>query len=59
MRPESGPGEAQGNSTKFFKMMVARDGVEAPTPAFSALSLNPFSVNNLIRQEGHIIVTIL
>jgi hypothetical protein len=25
------------NSTKFFGMMVARDGVEPPTPAFSGL----------------------
>src|SRR5438445_681782 len=36
-------------------MMVARDGVEPPTPAFSglySLSLNPFSVNNLIHQAG-------
>jgi hypothetical protein len=31
-------------------------------PAFSglySLGLNPFSINNLIRQDGHIIVTIL
>jgi hypothetical protein len=47
---------------KFFRMMVARDGVEPPTPAFSglySLSLNPFSFNNLIRQDGRFIVTIL
>jgi hypothetical protein len=43
-------------------MMVARDGLEAPTPAFSglySLSLNPFSFNNLIRRDGRFIVTIL
>jgi hypothetical protein len=43
-------------------MMVAREGVEPPTPAFSglySLGLNPFPINNLIRQDGHIIVTIL
>src|SRR5207245_3005731 len=40
--------------------MVARDGVEPPTPAFSglySLSLNPFSINNLIHQGGPFIVT--
>jgi len=49
-------------SHKSFGMMVARDGVEPPTPAFSglySLSLNPFSFNNLIRQDGRFIVTIL
>ncbi len=49
-------------AAKFFGMMVARDGVEPPTPAFSglySLSLNPFSINNLIRQDGRFIVTIL
>jgi len=43
-------------------ILVARDGVEPPTPAFSglySLSLNPFSFNNLIRQDGRFIVTIL
>jgi hypothetical protein len=42
--------------------LVAREGVEPPTPAFSglrSLSLNPFSFNNLIRQDGRFIVTIL
>ena len=42
--------------------MVARDGVEPPTPAFSglySLSLNPFSINNLIHQGGPFIVTTL
>jgi hypothetical protein len=42
--------------------LVAREGVEPPTPAFSglySLGLNPFPINNLIRQDGHIIVTIL
>jgi hypothetical protein len=28
-------GAAPGNSSKFFGIMVARDGVEPPTPAFS------------------------
>src|ERR1043166_4656756 len=28
--------------SKFFRMMVARDGVEAPTPAFSVLSYAVF-----------------
>jgi hypothetical protein len=47
---------------KSLRNMVARDGVEPPTPAFSglrSLSLNPFSINNLIRQDGRFIVTIL
>jgi hypothetical protein len=38
--------------------MVASDGVEPPTPAFSglySLSLNPFSINNLIHQGGPLI----
>jgi hypothetical protein len=42
--------------------MVAKNGVDPLTPAFSALyslSLNPFSFNNLIRQGGDFIVTIL
>ena len=45
-----------------FRMMVARDGVEPPTPAFSglrSLSLAVFSINNLTCQSGQIIVTIL
>jgi hypothetical protein len=47
---------------QVFENMVARDGVEPPTPAFSglySLSLNPFSINNLIRQGGPSFVTIL
>ena len=47
---------------KCLQNMVARDGVERPTAAFSglySLSLNPFSFNNLIRQDGRFIVTIL
>ena len=54
--------EFPSKAAKFFGMMVARDGVEPPTPAFSglySLSLNPFSFNNLIRQDGRFIVTIL
>jgi len=42
--------------------MVARDGVEPPTPAFSGLdttSLSPLLVNNLTCQGGHSFVTIL
>ena len=42
--------------------LAAREGAEPPTPAFSglySLSLNPFSINNLIRRDGHVIVTIL
>ena len=49
-------------ATKFFGMMVARDGVEPPTPAFSglrSLGLISFSINNLTRQGGRIIVTTL
>ena len=42
--------------------MVAREGVEPPTPAFSglrSLSLTAFSINDLTRQDGQFIVTIL
>jgi hypothetical protein len=42
--------------------LVAREGVEPPTPAFSglySLSVNPFPINNLIRQDGPSFVTIL
>jgi len=42
--------------------LVARDGAEPATPAFSglySLGLNPFSVNHLIRQDGRFIATIL
>ena len=31
-------------SDKFFGMMVARDGVEPPTPAFSGLHNNVFTM---------------
>ena len=44
------------------KDMVAGEGVEPRTPAFSglcSLNLNPFSINNLIRQDGRFIVTTL
>lgn len=44
------------------RLTVARDGVEPSTPAFSgpdSLGLSPFSISDLIREEGHIIVTIL
>src|SRR5438128_12305533 len=36
MRTESGLEGHRGESCKSFGMMVARDGVEPPTPAFSA-----------------------
>jgi len=42
--------------------VVARDGVEPPTPAFSglrSLGLTAFSINNLTRQDGRFIVTTL
>jgi hypothetical protein len=47
---------------KCFGMMVAREGVEPPTPAFSGLrstGLTTPSINNLTRQDGRFIVTIL
>src|SRR6266446_9640558 len=43
-------------------ILVARDGVEPPTPAFSGLrstGLTTPSINNLTRQDGRFIVTIL
>ena len=49
-------------SSKFFGIMVARDGVEPPTPAFSglrSLGLTTFPINNLTSQSGQFIVTIL
>ncbi len=45
-----------------FGMMVARDGVEPPTPAFSGLHTTALSasfVNNLTLQSGPSFVTIL
>jgi len=40
--------------------MVARDGVEPPTPAFSgSLGLTAFLINNLTSQSGRFIVTTL
>ena len=44
------------------EVLVAREGVEPPTPAFSGLrstGLTSFSINNLTRQSGQIIVTTL
>jgi hypothetical protein len=55
-------GLTKGGKYLIFKVLVAREGVEPPTPAFSgldSLSLNPFSINNLIRQGGPSFVTIL
>jgi hypothetical protein len=46
----------------LLKMMVARDGVEPPTPAFSGLrttDLSPLAFNNLTLQSGPSFVTIL
>jgi hypothetical protein len=42
--------------------LVAREGIEHPTPAFSGLrstGLTTPSINNLTRQDGRFIVTIL
>jgi len=47
---------------KPLRDMVARDGVEPPTPAFSGLhttSVSPLSFNNLTLQSGPSFVTIL
>ena len=55
-------GEFRACAAKPFRMMVARDGVEPPTPAFSGLdstSLSPLLVNNLTCQGGHSFVTTL
>ena len=44
------------------KDMVAREGLEPPPPAFSGLrstGLTAYSINNLTRQDGRFIVTIL
>ena len=44
------------------RCLVAREGVEPPTPAFSGLrstGLTTPSINNLTRQDGRFIVTIL
>jgi hypothetical protein len=44
----------------ILNILVAGDGVELPTPAFSGLdSLGHFPINNLIRQGGHSFVTAL
>src|SRR5215469_7916990 len=50
------------NKRLILKCLVAREGVEPTTPAFSglrSLSLTVFSINNLTRQNGRFIVTIL
>jgi hypothetical protein len=44
------------------KDMVAREGLEPPPPAFSGLrstGLTTYLINNLTRQDGRFIVTIL
>jgi len=59
---ESGLERYRGESCKSFGVMVARDGVEPPTPAFSGLrttSLSPWFVNNLTDQSGRFIVPTL
>ena len=51
----------RGKSLKV-SYLVAREGVEPPTPAFSELdtaSLSPFLVNYLTCRGGHSFVTIL
>ena len=50
------------NQPDAIENMVAMDGVEPPTPAFSGLrstGLTTPSINNLTRQDGRFIVTIL
>ena len=50
------------NFLQVSESMVARDGVEPPTPAFSGLrttALSPLVFNNLTLQSGLSIVTIL
>jgi hypothetical protein len=43
-----------------IRIMVARDGVEPPTPALSGTTgLTPWFINNLTDQSGRFIVTIL
>ena len=57
MQPRSETRDVQ-----VIENMVARDGVEPPTPAFSGLrstGLTTFSVNNLTHQNARFIVTIL
>jgi hypothetical protein len=48
--------------SEIMVFMVAREGVEPPTPAFSGLrttSLSLLFFNNLTGQDGRFIVTIL
>ncbi len=61
MRTESGLEGHEASSRKRFRMTVAREGVEPPTPAFSvrSMGLTTPSINNLTRQDGRFIVTIL
>jgi hypothetical protein len=50
------------SNTENFAGLVARDGVEPPTPAFSGLrttALSAFFFNNLTLQSGPGLVTIL
>ena len=57
MEQEHGWGRMQ-----VIENVVARDGVEPPTPAFSGLrttSLSPWLFNNLTLQSGPSFVTIL
>ena len=48
MRTESGLEGHVGESRKFFRMMVARDGVEPPTPAFSELCFLVFTTTSKV-----------
>ena len=54
MRTESGPKGAQQDAAKPFRMMVARDVVELPTPAFSDnLSDSRWPPKSLRSRERH------
>src|SRR5580700_11458052 len=57
MRTESGLKGRRGESCMFLRMMVARDGVEPPTPAFSGrlnnLSDSRWPPKSLRRRERH------
>ena len=42
---------AKRDSAKFFGMMVARDGVEPPTPAFSELVCSVFPTTSRLLRD--------
>jgi hypothetical protein len=61
-RLEKSVGKIGSVPLKLVGMMVARDGVEPPTPAFSGLAsadLSPLAFNNLTLQSGPTFVTAL